>query len=64
MLRTASGEERRRLIDRGLVLLPPAPGVTRAGLLRGDESMMSTWRSQLGIGEPKRWWVNWRDILP
>ena len=64
MLRTASGVERRRLIDRGMELLPPAPGVTRAGLLRGDETMMYTWRKQLGLGAPKRWWINWRDILP
>ncbi len=64
MLRTASGEERRRLVDRGTALLPPPPGVTRAGLLRGDEAMMDAWRSQLGLGEPKRWWLDWRDILP
>jgi len=64
MLRTSSGVERRRLIDRGLELLPPPDGVTRAGLLRGDESMMHAWQQQLGIGEAKRWWVHWRDILP
>lgn len=64
MLRTAQGEERRRLIDRGMALLPPPPGTTRAGLLRGDEAMMGAWREELGIGEPKRWWLDWRDILP
>jgi len=64
MLRTATGEERRRLIDRGVALLPPPPGVTRAGLLGGDDAMIGAWRKQLGIGEPKRWWVHWRDILP
>lgn len=64
LLRTARGEERRRLIDRGIDLLPPPPGVTRAGLLRGDEYMMNAWRKQLGIGEAKRWWLDWRDILP
>jgi len=64
MLRNASGEERRRLIDRGLELLPPPPGVTRAGLLRGDEAMMDAWRKQLGLPEVKRWWLHWRDILP
>jgi len=64
MLRTASGEERHRLVDRGLVLLPPPPGVTRAGLLRGDDVMIHAWRQQLGLGEPKRWWLHWRDILP
>ena len=64
MLRTASGVERRGLIDRGMELLPPPPGVTRAGLLHGDESMMYAWRKQLGLGEPKRWWLDWRDILP
>ena len=64
LLRTARGEERRLLIDRGMELLPPPADVTRAGLLRGDESMMHDWRSQLGIGEAKRWWLDWRDILP
>ena len=64
MLRTASGEERRRLVDRGLELLPPPPSVTRAGLLRGDEIMMDAWRKQLGLPEVKRWWLHWRDILP
>ena len=64
MLRTASGDGRRRLVDRGIELVPSPPGVTRAGLLRGDDAMVSAWRNQLGIGGPKRWWVNWRDILP
>jgi len=64
MLRTSSGDERRRLVDRGLELLPPPPGVTRAGLLHGDDAMIFAWRQQLGLGEPKRWWIDWRDILP
>jgi hypothetical protein len=64
MLRTATGDERRRLIDRGLALLPPPASVTRAGLLRGDEAMMGAWRELLGVGHAKRWWVHWRDILP
>ncbi|HKO05601.1 MAG TPA: hypothetical protein VJW51_12670 [Candidatus Acidoferrales bacterium] len=64
MLRTATGEERRRIIDHGLALLPPPAGVTRAGLLRGDDAMMYAWRQQLRLGEPKRWWIDWRDILP
>ncbi len=64
MLRMSSGEERRRIVDRGLELLPAPPGVTRAGLLRGDPAMMDQWRHQLGLGEVKRWWVHWRDIFP
>jgi hypothetical protein len=64
LLRTARGEERRLLVDRGVALLPPPAEVTRAGLLRGDESMMHEWQGQLGIGEAKRWWLDWRDILP
>ena len=64
MLRTAAGEERRRIVDRGIQLLPPASGITRAGLLRGDDSMLSAWRNQLGLPQVKRWWLHWRDILP
>ena len=64
MLRTVHGEERRRIVDRGLELLPAPPGVTRAGLLRGDEGMMNAWRRQLGLPQVKRWWLHWRDILP
>jgi len=64
LLRTASGEERSRLVDRGMELLPPPTGVTRGGLLRGDQTMMHAWRGQLGIGEAKRWWLDWRDVLP
>jgi len=64
MLRTITGEERRSVVDRGLALLPPPAGVTRAGLLRGDALMMHAWQQELGIGEVKRWWIHWRDILP
>jgi len=64
LLRTATGEERRRIVDRGMELLPPAPGITRADLLRGDDAMMDQWRHQLGLPQVKRWWIHWRDILP
>ena len=64
MLRTARGDERRRIVDRGLELLPAPPGATRAGLLRGDEAMIAAWRKQLGLPQVKRWWLHWRDILP
>jgi hypothetical protein len=64
MLRISSGEERRRIVDRATELVAPPPGVTRAGLLRGDSAMMYAWRNQLGLGEVKRWWVHWRDLLP
>lgn len=64
MLKTSSGGERRRILDRAMELVPPPPGVTRAGLLRGDSDMMYAWRKQLGLGEVKRWWIHWRDLLP
>jgi hypothetical protein len=64
MLNTSSGEERRRIVDRAMELVPPPPDVTRAGLLRGDPGMMDAWRKQLGLGEVKRWWIHWRDLLP
>jgi hypothetical protein len=64
LLKYMQGPERRRVLDRALELLPPPRGVTRAGLLRGEEPMMNAWRKQLGLGEVKRWWIHWRDILP
>jgi hypothetical protein len=64
MLKTLRGAERRRVLDRAMEILPPPPGVTRAGLLRGDEPMMYAWRKETGLGDVKRWWIHWRDILP
>ena len=64
MLRASTGDERRSIVDRALELAPAPAGVTRAGLLRGDSNMMYAWQKQLGLGEVKRWWIQWRDLLP
>ena len=64
MLRTAAGEERHRIVDRTMELVPPPAGITRADLLRGDQEALYAWRKELGLGEVKRWWIHWRDLMP
>ena len=36
-------------------LVPPPPGVTREGILRGDRRMLDRWWDQLGLGDTS-WW--------
>jgi hypothetical protein len=52
------------LVDRMLQLAPPPPNVTREGLLRGDDQMRYEYRQFLGLGSIKKWWLQWRDVLP
>ncbi len=57
-------EERARVFNRAEALLPLPAGTTRAGILQGNEQMHDAWVHQLGLGNAKRWWVYWKDILP
>ena len=43
LFRRSDGADRERLYDRLAAFVPPPPGVTREGMLRGDEQMTSQW---------------------
>ncbi|HEU5452519.1 MAG TPA: FecR domain-containing protein [Terriglobales bacterium] len=63
LLRQSSGSERERIVDRAMELLPPPPGVTREGILAGNERMSDAWYNQMGMTNVKRWWVHWKDAF-
>jgi len=48
LFRRSDGADRERLYDKLATFVPPPPGVTREGMLRGDEQMTSQW---LGVLE-------------
>lgn len=52
------------LFDRLSALAPPPRGVTRDDALRGDLERIDAWRTALGLGGVKKWWLHWRDALP
>jgi hypothetical protein len=64
MLERARREHRGPLFDRLAQLAPPPPGVTREGVLEGNDAMVYAWRESLGLGGVKKWWLQWRDALP
>jgi hypothetical protein len=55
LLSRLDGEERARVHDRLASLLPPPPGVTRAGILAGDQAMLDAWWAELGLGSAGFW---------
>ena len=61
LMRTASPEERGMIFDRSRELKPPPAWVTREGIMRHEETMIDAWNTSLGLGDAKRWWVNWKD---
>jgi len=63
LMRKLDRQERALVLDRAAELLPLPPGVTRQGILDNDQLMSSLWAQRLGLGEAKRWWVNWRDMF-
>lgn len=64
MLERARREHRGLLFDRLAQFVPPPRGVTREGVVDGDDSMVYAWREALGLGGVKKWWLQWRDALP
>jgi hypothetical protein len=54
LLARLAPEERARLYDRLAALLPPPPGVTREGIVRGDARMLDQWWTQLGVVRPDK----------
>lgn len=64
ILERARREHRGPLFDRLARLAPPPSGVTREGVVEGNETMIDAWRNALGLGGVKKWWLQWRDALP
>jgi len=48
-------EDRGRVYDRLAVLLPPPVGVTREGIVRGEQKMIDDWWTRLGVASPRKW---------
>lgn len=61
---SAYPQSREALFDRLRVIAPPPPTVTREMVLRGDHAALDRWRTALGLGGVKKWWLHWRDALP
>jgi len=49
LLARANGEDRGRVYDKLAGFAPPPSGVTREGILQGNQQMLATWRSVLEI---------------
>ncbi len=64
MLERARREHRAPLFDRLAQLVPLPRGVTREGVIEGDDAMIYAWRDELGLGGVKKWWLQWPDALP
>jgi hypothetical protein len=57
-------DARGRVFDRLAALVPPPPGVTREGVLRGEAAMRDAWWDELGLGSADFWrgWTRrWSD---
>lgn len=50
--------DRNRVYDRMAELISPPPGVTRAGVLQGDQRMLKLWADKFGLGQSwARYWL-------
>ena len=63
LLARSRGAPRDSVYARLAELVPPPPGVTRAGIMGGDRTMLDRWWDQLGFGEMK-WWRLWQRSWP
>jgi len=55
LLSRATPAERDQVFTHFAALLPPPKGVTRAGILNLDQSMLDLWWNSLGLGEISTW---------
>lgn len=55
--------ERDRVFDALARLVPPPPGITKAGIRSGDRRMLETWWDALGLGSTS-WWREWQRQWP
>ena len=63
ILERAGRAQRGPLFDRLAQLAPPPRGVTREGVVEGNDAMVYAWRRSLGLGGVKKWWLQWRDAF-
>jgi hypothetical protein len=63
LLTRTSGAERVRVYDRLTQLAPPPAGVTREGVLQGDQPMLDRWWDELGLMDTT-WWRKWKGPWP
>jgi hypothetical protein len=64
LLARTDQSERTRVYDRLATLVPPPAGVSRAGVLRLDQTMLDLWWNELGLGDVSLWrtWErSWAD---
>ena len=59
LLRRGSLEERSSVYERMTVVSPPPAGVTRDGILRGEQSAIDAWWNSLGL-DSTTWWRMWK----
>lgn len=52
--------ERSRVYDRMVEFVSPPPGVTRAGVLQGDQQMLKLWADKFGLGQS--WGKYWLPL--
>ena len=55
LLSRADATERAQVYARFAALVPPPKGITRAGILSLDQSMLDLWWNSLGLGEISTW---------
>lgn len=65
LLSRSDEEQREKVYDRLQALVPAPAGVSKAGILRLDRSMLDAWWNELGfddIGVWRQWERNWPDL--
>jgi hypothetical protein len=63
LLARTAGEEKSDVFERLAALVPPPAGVTRGGVLAGDQQMLDAWWEQLGLRSAS-WWRMWKGPAP
>ena len=63
LLARTNDAERSDVYDRLAQLVAPPAGVTRTGILAGDQHMRDLWWDALGLGDTS-WWRMWKAPVP
>lgn len=63
LLTRVTDAERGRVYEALAALVPPPNGITREGVLRGDQRMLDRWWDELGLSDTS-WWRKWKGAWP